>query len=349
MSEPQKVLIVGAGLSGVSVAMQLLGKGVDVTLVDDGKNESSVIAAGMINPLVFRRMTKSWRVDEFLPYLIDFYTTLERETNRSFFHPITIRRLFSHEQERDLWLEKQGQEAFQNYLFPVTDSDRNYAKSINLYGSGRVKNSYSIDAKPFLEAAKSLISSKGKWINETFDYSQLIDAKYKGVMYDHVVFCEGYHSINNPWFGYLPINPTKGETLTITSTTLPEDESLNRKCFVLPLGDHTFKIGSTYVWETPKADITEEGKTEILENLAYLIDENVDVIEHEAGVRPTTRDRRPFIGSHPDFSNYHIFNGLGAKGYMLAPLLSAEFVDSLLNNTPLDPEISIDRFIGKLI
>lgn len=337
------MLVVGAGLSGVCVSLQLIRRGIDVTLIGCAENESSVIAAGMINPIVFRRMTKSWRVDEFLPYLIDFYTLLEQETHASFFSPITIRRLFSHAQERDLWLEKQDDPDFQNYLFPVNDTDTNYSKCINHFGSGRVKNSYSVDAKPFLAAAKSVIAARGKLITETVDYSQIVDNSYKGESYDLIVFCEGYHSLNNPWFSYLPINPTKGETLTISSALLPEDESLNRKCFVLPLGNERFKIGSTYLWETPNSEITEAGKIEILDNLSCLIEENVDVLEHEAGVRPTTRDRRPFMGCHPDHPNYFIFNGLGAKGYMLAPLLSKEFADSLLNGSPLDLEVSIAR------
>ncbi len=345
MSEPNKILVVGAGLSGVCISLQLIRRGVDVTVIGRAENESSVIAAGMINPIVFRRMTKSWRVDEFLPYLVDFYSQLEVEANHSFLHPITIRRLFSHAQERELWMEKQDHPDFQPYLFPLNDADHGYSKCLNHFGSGRVKNSYSVDAKSFLEAATAVIATKGKLITEELDYSQLLGNTYMNDVYDAIVFCEGYHSIKNPWFSYLPINPTKGETLTIVSPTLPEDESLNRKCFVLPLGNQRFKIGSTYVWDTPKSDITEAGKQEILNNLSCLIEEHVEVLEQEAGVRPTTRDRRPFLGVHPEHSSYFIFNGLGAKGYMLAPLLSKEFVDFLLNNSPLDSEISIDRVI----
>ncbi len=344
MSDPKKFLIVGAGLSGVCVAIQLLREGIDVTLVDDGKNESSVIAAGMINPLVFRRMTKSWRVDEFLPYLIDFYTKLELETSASFFSEVVIRRLFSHEQEGDFWLDKQSNSEFENYMFPISEEDTQYAKAINLFGSGRVKNAFTVDARPFLESAKKWISERGSILFETVDYPQLDETCYKGIKYDTLVFCEGYHNLSNPWFGDLPINPTKGETLTISSENLPEDESLNRKCFVLPLGNKQFKIGSTYVWETPKAETSEDGKKEILENLSHLTPENVIVLDHEAGVRPTIRDRRPILGRHPNHPNYTIFNGMGAKGYMLAPLLSREFVLHLLIDQKLDPEVRVERF-----
>ena len=80
MKNKKSMLIVGAGLSGICVSLQLLKRGCSVTLVDNQKNVSSRVAVGMINPLVFRRMTKSWRVDEFLPYLKTFYRELEKET-----------------------------------------------------------------------------------------------------------------------------------------------------------------------------------------------------------------------------------------------------------------------------
>ena len=76
MSNPRKILVVGAGLSGVSVSIQLLRKGADLVLIDNGKNASSIIAAGIMNPLVFRRMTKGWRVDDFVPSSVKFYSSI---------------------------------------------------------------------------------------------------------------------------------------------------------------------------------------------------------------------------------------------------------------------------------
>ena len=57
----KKVLIVGGGIAGGSLALQLMDKGIDVTILDRGENHSSVIATGMVNPMVFRRMNLSWR------------------------------------------------------------------------------------------------------------------------------------------------------------------------------------------------------------------------------------------------------------------------------------------------
>ncbi|MCF6326567.1 MAG: hypothetical protein L3J21_04650, partial [Devosiaceae bacterium] len=225
------------------VALQLLRKGADVTLVDNGENASSIIAAGIMNPLVFRRMTKGWRVDDFVPSLIDFYTSVEEETTTSFFQNLPIRRLFSTEHERGLWIKKQDREDFKDYMTPLEESDDNYNKCINQFGSGRIKNAFTITPSIFLDSAKNIIREKGKIIEATFNYVDLKGTSYHGSQYDDIVFCEGYLGMNNPWFSFLPINPTKGEVLTIHSDKLPENESLNLKCFNLPMGKKQFKIG----------------------------------------------------------------------------------------------------------
>ena len=79
--EKLSILIVGAGLAGTSLAQRLLEKQQQVTLIDSGQNNSTAIAAGIINPMVFRRMNKSWRVDDFLKEAIAYYKNLEDDLN----------------------------------------------------------------------------------------------------------------------------------------------------------------------------------------------------------------------------------------------------------------------------
>jgi glycine/D-amino acid oxidase-like deaminating enzyme len=170
-------------------------------------------------------------------------------------------------------------------------------------------------------------------------------ASFKGKSYSGIIFCEGVYVRENPWFNFLPISSTKGEVLTISSNELPEHESLNRKCFVLPLGEKSFKVGSTYVWNTYDDKVTEEGRKQLQENLKYITDSSCEIINQQAGMRPTTVDRRPFMGKHPEFDKLFVFNGLGTKGYLLAPLLSAELCSWLDGKSELHPEVTLDRLI----
>ena len=92
--EKLSILIVGAGLAGTSLAQRLLEKQQQVTLIDSGQNNSTAIAAGIINPIVFRRMNKSWRVDDFLQEAIAYYKHLEDNLNTRLIRPLFLRRLF---------------------------------------------------------------------------------------------------------------------------------------------------------------------------------------------------------------------------------------------------------------
>jgi glycine oxidase len=340
-----KVLIVGGGIAGMSIAVNLLNRGISITVIDQGENKSTSVATGLINPIVFRRTTKSWRADDFVPYLIDFYRTLEINTSTSFFNPLVIRRIFSSDQERNDWNKKQERTDYQHYLNKISAQDNEYSLVPCPFGSARVDNCFWVDSLKFMAAGKDLIEKNGTWETESFNHSFFnpIEKTYKGNSYSLVVFCEGHEIKNNPLFNELAISPTKGQVLTVKSKLIPEDESLNRKCFVLPLGENRFKIGSTYEWDAHDNAITEEGKNLILANLGVLIDDNPQIIGQEAGIRPTTIDRRPFIGEHSKYKGNFVFNGLGTKGYMIAPLLSNEFTAFLLDGAELDPEVALYR------
>ncbi|GAB5417189.1 MAG: FAD-dependent oxidoreductase [Crocinitomicaceae bacterium] len=347
MSDNRPTIVVGAGLAGLSVAVRLIEKNQPVVLFDNGVNHSSRVAAGMINPLVFRRMNRAWRIDECIAAVEDFYTGLEEKTNTDFFHPIVIRRMFSTEQERDLWLEKQTQPEYATYMATTTPADDSFEGAINNFGSGRVLNASFVKTGPFLESVKAFVAKHAEVRNEAFEYAAIQENQYKDLTFERIIFSEGYRGKENPYFDYLPLQQTKGETLIIQTDAIPENESVNRKCFILPMGNQQFKVGSTYEWNSTDLSITEEGRQAILEKVAYLTSEPVEVVHQEAGVRPTTPDRRGMMGQHPGHKNLYIFNGLGTKGYLIAPLLSKEFVDHLIDGTELNSEVDSARFTAK--
>jgi glycine/D-amino acid oxidase-like deaminating enzyme len=224
--------------------------------------------------------------------------------------------------------------------------DNAFAKGHNPFGTGRVREAAYVDTIVFTQAAKKYIQEKEEWYNETFDYALFNpDAlEYRAHKFTGVIFCEGYLSDANPLFQELPVQYTKGETLTIYCPDLQTQESLNRKCFVLPIGNDMYRIGATYTWNTPNDDRTPEARSELIEKFRVVCDLPFEIVDQHAGIRPTTPDRRPILGEHLQFRNVYIFNGLGTKGYMSAPLLAKELCDHILEGTSLNPEVQLTRF-----
>ena len=321
-------------------------RGQQVQLIDSGENHSSSIAAGMVNPIVFRRMNKSWRLDEFLPEAQAFYREISQEIGEELYHPIVIRRFFSSQQERQMWEERQEQEAYKHYLNPLLQEDIQHEGAHNLFGSGRVKNAFWINAAKWVAANNAFFQQQGMLNFGEFDPNTWDPQTrtYRNITYDKVIFCLGYRQKSEHTFSYLPLQQTKGQTLLIESDQLPTDESLNRKCFVLPVGKNQFRVGATYEWNNASLETTEAARDQLIEMLSSLGTYDYQILEQRAGVRPTVLDRRPLMGEHPEYQGVYIFNGLGTKGYMMAPTLANELASFILDQTPLHPETDIRRF-----
>ena len=347
--EMNRVVIVGGGLSGICLTHQLLQRGIEPVLIDAGVNHSSRIAAGMINPMVFRTMVKTWKGDLLIPYLKEFYPKMEKEINAQFFFPRTIRRLFSTEDERKKWMEREKDEAYSDYIFKIDESQPtpNYAK--NQFGNGLVKSPGYIDANKFLAGNYAYFKRLGILKQEPFQFDKLDVEKstYNNVRYDILIFSEGYRGKSNPYFGYLPLQQTKGEVLTIRSEQIRQNEILNRKCFVLPTEDGFYRLGATFSWNTTDVSPTDEARHQLLKQYNAISAAEIDVIDQQGGIRPTVTDRRPLIGAHPEIKGLFIFNGMGTKGYMIAPYYSAHFITHLIDGSALDDEVNIKRFEKK--
>jgi glycine/D-amino acid oxidase-like deaminating enzyme len=342
----ERILIFGAGLAGTCLAHQFMRRGQQVQLIDSGENHSSSIAAGMVNPIVFRRMNMSWRLDEFLPEAQAFYREISQEIGEELYHPIVIRRFFSSQQERLMWEERQEQEAYKHYLHPLLQEDIQHEGAHNLFGSGRVKNAFWINAAKWVAANNAFFQQQGLLNFGEFDPNTWDPQTrtYRNITYDKVIFCLGYRQKSEHTFSYLPLQQTKGQTLLIESDQLPTDESLNRKCFVLPVGKNQFRVGATYEWNNASLETSEAARDQLIEMLSSLGTYDYQILEQRAGVRPTVLDRRPLMGEHPEYQGVYIFNGLGTKGYMMAPTLANELASFILDQTPLHPETDIRRF-----
>ncbi len=343
-----KTLIIGQGLAGTTLAHRLLERDETVYLIDNKhKHASSLVAAGLWNPIVFKRMNKSWMADTFLDEMNLFYPRIEKVIRHSFFQPKSIYRMHGSKEESDLWVEKKSLPGYQPYLLrsqtpDVTGFSTSEFGSGEVVGAGYVQmQSYLEDSAAYFANLKIFKSSNLEWPSENEDFEKVTFGKLE---VDRIVDCRGVPSAQSKCWNFLPFNPTKGEVLTIHAPLFKLEAIFNAGFFILPLGDDQYRVGATFDWKNLDYTPSSKGKETLVSKLKKWTQLPFEIIDHKAGIRPTVKDRRPLIGSHPEIDKLFIFNGLGAKGVMMAPYLSAVFADFLCEGKPLPREVDIARF-----
>jgi len=338
--------IVGWGLAGATLAWQLYFEKKEFLVFDSTINHSTRVAAGMVNPIVFRRLTKSWNADVLMPYADDFYKKIESILGQSIVDAKNVYKLFSSFEDENNWMVKQQDERFEHFLQPLSSNET--IKNVkNEFGYGIVNTFGNLRTNDFLDLSKAFFKDNDvEFIDEVFEYEglNLKTNTYQNYQFNELIFCEGFDVLKSPLFGYLPLKPTHGDTLIVKSDNFKFKHILNKNMFILHIKDNLFKVGATYNWKLTKPLKTEEGKTELIEKLNKFAEFDYEVVEQQAGIRPTVMDRRPLIGTHPNYSKLHIFNGLGTKGVMIAPYYSSTLIENLINGKELDKETNITRY-----
>jgi len=165
---------------------------------------------------------------------------------------------------------------------------------------------------------------------------------FKNYEANKVIFCNGAH--HHSLFDWLPLRALKGETLRIKSLTRKE-LIINRGVYMVPAEpEGEWRVGATYNFQDEKQGVTEHAKLELVTKLRELVHFPFEILDQEWGFRPTTPDRRPILGRHPELRSAFIFNGMGTKGVSLAPYFSEILIHSIENEVPLNKEVDIERY-----
>lgn len=340
-------IIVGAGLAGISFAETALLNNKTFTVISDDSQNSSRVAAGLYNPVILKRFSLPQDAAVHLEYMGPFYERIQQRLGVKFDFHLPVYRKFASVEEQNNWFQAADKPALEPFLLPeVLHTEYSGLPSPN--GFGKVLHTGYVDTIALLDAYQAFLG-KNEWlVRETFDHSELIVnegfVSYKGIEARDIVFAEGFGIHVNPYFKHLPLDGTKGELLHIKAPGLTLDVAVNASIFILPLGNSFFKVGATYEWYDKTPVPTQAGRDELVEKLNELIDCEYEIIEHLAGIRPTVKDRKPLIGTHPQYKRVHLLNGLGTRGVMLGPSMAKELYESIISGDPVRREVGLQRF-----
>ncbi len=344
-------IIVGQGLAGSVLAWQLRWRGRRVLVIDrEDTQTASRIAAGLVTPVTGMRFVRSWRFDEFWPAAVNFYRRVEEETGASVFRVHPAVRIFASPTEHDDYHKRleagrlHGETRTPN---PPLNADTFQQP----FGAFEMPSAARLDTTRFLQVTRTMLKQQDSYlqadIDPTTDVEPMSDAvrlPRLDLTAQRLFFCEGFAAHRNPWFGDLIFDPAAGEILTVRIPGLTESRTVHRGLWLTAEhAEHVFRVGATYDRDDREGQRTPVGKETILQQLGEFVPHSVEVLQHDAAVRPIVLGRNPVIGQHPLHPALWLFNGLASKGALQAPAVAAHLVDAADGQIPIDPEYDLSH------
>lgn len=334
-------LVVGQGLAGSLLSLALLEKGEEVLVADDARaTVCSKVAAGLFHPIVPRTGGLTWMAEEVFRHIAPFWNSIEEKLQQKllyrmpmYYHAGDVQSVQHWRQASEVlgapWLD------WQNDPFPAAKTTQ----------AGRV------DIRRCCEALSVRYLGEGRLIREPFAWTDVHrDAAHwcwGAYRFRRIVFCQGYRAASEGPFTFLPFQLTKGELLSVHTEYEPAPVAIHKKkAFVIPLGGGHYRIGSTYTRHFAD-DMPEAARKEQLLAQAQVVHpwlESAVLVDHEAGIRPTTGGRRPFLGAHPLHPGLYVCNGWGSKGAALAGILIPAMLEVLAGRQNPLPETDVLQY-----
>jgi len=129
-------LIIGQGLAGSAMALQLLESGASVLVVDkERQNSASRVAAGLVTTLAGKGMNPAWRQGEYLAEARAFYARLEEKSGRKLFYEMGVLKAFEDQKQAEKFERKKGDVA--EWYRELDEEDR---LDLDQWGDGSVRN-----------------------------------------------------------------------------------------------------------------------------------------------------------------------------------------------------------------
>ncbi len=330
-----RVLIVGQGLVGTLLSFRLSQLGVEHLVADRGhEGASSVAAAGIVNPVTGRRFVLSWGMPQLLEGL-QIYRELGGSLGADLLHPMRVMRDLERPAALNQWDMRRGQPDVGALLgAPVHASAKPFPNTPTTLGPTNA--CFRVDLPLALKRYRRHLTERGLLVEQEVAVDSLavgnggLRARELGVTADRVVDCTGARAMRTQRWGDLGWRGTKGESVRFRLDAAPRDAAYKRSAFVCPIGTRNeVWLGATNDDHDRTPATTEAGLSYLHEQAAGFGLEIPAEAQYLAGIRPTTRNRRPFVLEHPGLPGLWLCNGMGGKGTSLAPWSVNQLLESM--------------------
>ena len=321
-----RILVVGQGLAGTLASHAALDRGWDCHVLDSGQPSASAVAAGMYNPMSFRRIVEVWDAASHLACMKQTYTALESLLQENLLHPLPILKRIPNAEYAQEWNRKTENLPWIEPVQSDPDVLQRFpdAPPSAGYGYGIVQGGGWLNLPRLIAAWRTHLTEQGRITHAQWHRADVEDTLQAG--WDAVIDCRGTAAAHDPT-GHIDIRANRGEILTLqrppvtVREPLPADHILNFGKWTLPVAPGQWRLGASYEWNRKDLDPTQETADFLLDALHTVAPDStqLDLVRHDVGLRPVSRDRRPAVGPWPHQPGLFVFNGLGTRGVLIGP------------------------------
>jgi glycine/D-amino acid oxidase-like deaminating enzyme len=342
-------LIIGQGISGTFLSFYLRQLGQKIIVIDKEQPfTASKVASGVINPVTGRRIVRTWRIEELLPFAELAYKQLEEIVGAKLVKKCSLIDFHPNSQMKEAFEKRLPEE-----LLFLHELELPLGNHFNFYyGHGEISPCLLVDLNLTISRWRSILQKENLLLNEEFRVEECIATNeqiaYKNITAKKIIFCDGVGGVSNPYFKNLPYSPNKGEAIIAQIPGLSTDYIYKHGISMVPWKEDLFWIGSTYEWNFVDTAPTAAFKEKVVNILNNWLKLPFKIVDHIASVRPANMERRPFVGLHPTVPSVGILNGMGTKGCSLAPFFAKQLAAHLVNSEAIYADADVKRFAKTL-
>tara|TARA_B100001121_G_scaffold126357_1_gene110747 strand:- start:148 stop:1221 length:1074 start_codon:yes stop_codon:yes gene_type:complete len=340
-------VIIGSGVYGLSTAIELVDKGMDVSIIDSNNDDiASKNALGRLDP-IFKGSGSSVKLEnnnstqrpkdqrnlalKSFNLHIDYYEKYYNGTPYEYeFKNIPTLQILNKNDVRVLKneFEEINKNGFKVSILGSNEEIKNHVPNISKHinYAAIVEGTRFIDAKSFIYSLKrrlidlggNYIQNKAEKINiEKKEITLSDSSKYD---YDKLIICAG------PWTNELlsslnkkiDMYPAKGEIIKIEKLSSRLNYHLHGSCSIVERSDGLIWIAATHNEYEFNSEKTKKAEKELIKKASEIIPEISELkkIDHTACVRPSTKNGMPIVTEVIDSSDVYVATGGGGWGIM---------------------------------
>lgn len=367
------LIVIGGGIVGMSAAFHAARAGARTLLIDRADaGKASLAGAGILDPQSSNIETEDWY--RLAIPAVDYYSELIEQLEAAGIKDTGYARsdslvvaMSSDEDERFEALQKRIQRHQQHFNWPPADQIHmlNAETATQIFppigpirAGMRLEGAARVDASIFVRALQQLAQQRHglHMRRESVERLRLEDGRLTGVTVSgERISAESYLIAGGAWSPklaeqlkfQLPIVPQRGQ---IAHLLLPGVETSDWPIvialhghYIVPWPDHRVVVGATREFAGYEPHTTVKGINELLTEALRVAPGLADATigEVRVGLRPSSPDLLPILGSVPTASNVFLATGHGSTGLQLGPYSGKLVAEMALGRTP---DMNLDAY-----